>query len=372
MLPAMSHDPSQPRPAAWDEAVFTDYIGAGHVLGRTMDAYGIWELAGGPPIRRFALTNEGWADAWRTYQELEAPVAPIPPSTWQRGHPIRLGRMRAGQVIGGAFRLYRMYFATLLGVVAPVMLGFYAIVVYVNWATARPVVLQGFRGVEVPEWVNLVTNLLYAAVTQFVTAAAAKTVVDAFRGRETTLATAYRFALPLIFPVGWVFILLIVVMILPLLPGVLLSVGAAGTRGAGLAVVAVLAMAAGAVVSLVLAIRLVFSSLAVVLEGHRGGRALARSWRLSKGVAWRIFGVLILTFLIILAVQLVVLIPLIIPIASGGTEFTRANLAVINAANGLVATVLTPLFSVVTILLYADARLRKEEPDPERLWAAVP
>lgn len=372
MLAAMADGRSQPRPGAWEGAVFTDYIGARHVLGRTAEAYAIWELAGGGPVRLFGLTNEGWAEAWRTYQELEAPVAPIPPSAWQRDHPIRLGPMRAGQVIGGAFRLYRMYFATLLGVVAPVMLGFYAIVVYANWATARPVSVEGFEVVQVPEWVNVVTNILYAAVTQFVTAAAAKTVVDSFRGRETSLATAYRFAFPLVFPVGWVFIILIVVLILPLLPGVFLSVAVAGDPGAGLAAVAVLAMFAGVVVSLFLAIRLVFSSLAVVLEGHRGGRALGRSWRLSKGQAWRIFGVLILAFLIILGVQLVVLIPLLIPIASGATEITRANLAVINAANGLVATVLTPFFSVVTILLYADARIRKEEPDPERLWAAVP
>ncbi|HEX2030023.1 MAG TPA: glycerophosphoryl diester phosphodiesterase membrane domain-containing protein [Actinomycetota bacterium] len=368
----MADGRGQPQLGAWEGAVFTDYIGVRHVLGRTADAYGIWPLAGGTALRRFPLTHDGWADAWRAYQDLEAPVAPVPPSTWRRGHPIRLGPMRAGQVIGGAFRLYRMYFSTLLGVVAPAMLGFYAIVVYANWVTARTVSIQGFRVVEVPEWVNVVTNILYAAVTQFVTAAAAKTAVDAFRGRETTLGTAYRFAFPLIFPVGWVFILLIVVLLLPLLPGILLTVGAAGAGDAGLAAAGALAMLVGVVVALFLAIRLIFSSLAVVLEGHRGGRALRRSWRLSRGVAWRIFGVLILSFLIILGVQLVVLIPLLVPIVSGATEITRANLAVINAANGLVATLLTPFFSVVTILLYADARLRKEEPDPERLWAAVP
>ena len=52
--------------------VQVDYRGAGHVLGRTADAYAIWDIQGGPPRQTFPLSDEGWVQAWETYQRLEA------------------------------------------------------------------------------------------------------------------------------------------------------------------------------------------------------------------------------------------------------------------------------------------------------------
>jgi hypothetical protein len=60
-----------------------DYRGERSVLGRTTERYAIWDpTVGGPPIREFPLTAEGWTDAWGAFRSMEAaavdPTA-IPP-----------------------------------------------------------------------------------------------------------------------------------------------------------------------------------------------------------------------------------------------------------------------------------------------------
>jgi Phospholipase_D-nuclease N-terminal len=67
------------RPPAYPGAVSIDYRGVRYALGRTNEAYVIWDsAAGGAPVRSYALTQEGWQQAWAAYyQELEgAPPAP--------------------------------------------------------------------------------------------------------------------------------------------------------------------------------------------------------------------------------------------------------------------------------------------------------
>jgi hypothetical protein len=67
------------RPPAYAGAVSIDYRGVRYALGRTEQAYVIWDsAAGGAPVRLYPLTQEGWQQAWTAYyQELEG--APPPP-----------------------------------------------------------------------------------------------------------------------------------------------------------------------------------------------------------------------------------------------------------------------------------------------------
>lgn len=52
-------------------AVAVDYTGRGFGLGRTADAYAIWDLAaGGSPIRTFPLHPSSWPEAWAAFHEL--------------------------------------------------------------------------------------------------------------------------------------------------------------------------------------------------------------------------------------------------------------------------------------------------------------
>jgi hypothetical protein len=54
-------------------AVSVDYTGQGFGLGRTTDAYAIWDLgAGGPPIRTFPLDPTAWPEAWAEFHALQS------------------------------------------------------------------------------------------------------------------------------------------------------------------------------------------------------------------------------------------------------------------------------------------------------------
>lgn len=52
-----------------------DYRGSRFALGRTQDAYAIWRMEGGAPVRTFPLTDESWPDAWLTFQAWDAATA---------------------------------------------------------------------------------------------------------------------------------------------------------------------------------------------------------------------------------------------------------------------------------------------------------
>jgi hypothetical protein len=71
------------RAPAYAGARSIDFRGVRYALGRTDQAYVIWDsAAGGSPVRSYPLTEEGWRQAWKAYyEELEgAPPQPPPPA----------------------------------------------------------------------------------------------------------------------------------------------------------------------------------------------------------------------------------------------------------------------------------------------------
>jgi hypothetical protein len=107
----------------------------------------------------------------------------------------------------------------------------------------------------------------------------------------------------------------------------------------------------------------------VVLEGYGPANALRRSWRLVRRSFWRIFGILLLTVLIVAVASAVLQVPFSIAasLAGGSGQLfglmgTRTVTAVIIAAVGnIVAGAVTrPISAGVTVLLYLDMRMRKE------------
>jgi hypothetical protein len=53
-------------------AVAVDHRGRRYALGRTSEAYAVWALSGGPPVRTFPQEDQHWAAAWQVFQDLEA------------------------------------------------------------------------------------------------------------------------------------------------------------------------------------------------------------------------------------------------------------------------------------------------------------
>jgi len=211
--------------------------------------------------------------------------------------------------------------------------------------------------------VVVLSLVLNAALTGMLSAVIGRGVL----GRTTGLRAAWRAGrigsvlgaalLLMLFAIGVAMPLIVVVVLLAAL---------------NLAPVAALLTVLGSIGALVfeilLAVRLSLTLPAVVLERLSPGVAIKRSWQLTRGSFWRMFGILLLTLLIVIVATYVLVIPFEIlgGVAGGGFGMfgapTASGTALIIAAVGsiLAATVTWPVFVGVNVLLYVDLRIRRE------------
>lgn len=107
---------------------------------------------------------------------------------------------------------------------------------------------------------------------------------------------------------------------------------------------------------------------ALILEGQSVTKSLRRSWDLVKGSWWRIFGILLLTYIIAGIVGQILEIPF-ASIAGGGLgalgadearQLTTSDLAWASFAGVVSSTITGPFLAGVTVLLYVDRRMRRE------------
>lgn len=155
-----------------------------------------------------------------------------------------------------------------------------------------------------------------------------------------------------------------------------LLVVALAQLGALMAIIGVLAAIPAA---LWLVARLALASSAVVLEKCGPLAALGRSWALTRGSqAWRIAGILLLSWILVTIFSLVIATPLQFGALFGleqlGMDTDVAAVPSILVSEGislLVESVATPFTAGVTALLYLDQRMRRESLDISLLQAAA-
>ena len=154
-------------------------------------------------------------------------------------------------------------------------------------------------------------------------------------------------------------------------PVVAIVVVAALLHAAPVAIIVGVVGGLGTVVFEVLVVtRLSLTLPAVVLERVSPRMAIRRSWQLSQGSFWRLFGILWLTAIVVGIAGYVVTIPFFVFEvavlgASGGLLTASASTSVavlVASAVGSVisATVTRPFSAGVSVLLYADLRMRRE------------
>jgi hypothetical protein len=187
-------------------------------------------------------------------------------------------------------------------------------------------------------------------------------------GQRVGLAEAWRAGRvgPVI---GASFLLLLISICVPL-PVVIVAVVLALLHLTPVAVlIAVLGGIASFILELLLLVRLSVTLPALVLERISPASAIKRSFDLSRGSYWRLFGILLLTRLIVGVASLVLSIPFTIfsGLAGGSGSFfsigVKATVAsvIIGAIGAIVAgTVTAPISAGVVVLLYADLRMRRE------------
>ena len=255
--------------------------------------------------------------------------------------PLQLRPMTTADIIDTAIRLYRHNFGLFLGIAAVVQLPTLvaqvasSAVISAAVATEEEVNVLAMGGVTVG-----IVVLALAAVLLYPLGQAAMTVAvsERYLGHSTSVRAAYAAAVPHYWRVLWTSVLAWLAIyggfFLCVIPGIWLG------------------------------IRLLLApSVTVVLEGRWGSAGLSRSWRLTEGNFWSIFGTMAVLVLMVMVATYGVITPVAILMGAGLASDPSSMTTYQVVTQSLAATmqmVLAPLWMLGIVLVYYDLRIRKE------------
>ncbi|MGW9453760.1 hypothetical protein [Streptomyces sp. NPDC055632] len=228
--------------------------------------------------------------------------------------------------------------------------------------------------------IGLGPDTLVSLVALLISSALLAVVVSrAVLGRPVSLGAAWQEARPRLLQLLGLTLLIAAmgagIMLVGLLPGLLVG----GPPGVLLIVLGGLG---ALVLNVWLIIRFSLASPALMLE--RGGvvQSLKRSAKLVRGSWWRIFGITLLTQLLIILFTLIISIPFVVigfvvdgealsSLSSGSAETFGWPFLIATGIGGVITSAVTyPISAGVTVLLYVDQRIRREALDLELIRAA--
>jgi hypothetical protein len=290
-----------------------------------------------------------------------------------------------GELLDGAFTLYRRNFLLLVAIAAVVQVPFALIQLLFfelsgvgdRVSSLRNIVSSGTaQGGLTPDQSSQLSNDLgtfvayyglvfvvqYLVVYPLSLAATTSAVSARYLDQSATVGSSYRAALS-----RWRSIIALVLsLVLIVAGGVAVSALLSVLTGA-VALFAVGALASF-VVYLVLLVRAAVGPQSVVLERLGGWAGIRRSWQLTTGSAWRTFGILLLLGIIQVIAANVIVLPLDAAIAR--TE-PATQLLISQVGAAVTAVFVAPITLVTLTLLYYDLRIRREGFDIEMLAASL-
>ncbi|MEU7167032.1 glycerophosphoryl diester phosphodiesterase membrane domain-containing protein [Streptomyces morookaense] len=299
---------------------------------------------------------------------------------------IPLRPLALGELLEGAFTTMRRYWRTLAGVSLAVAAG----TQLVETAVTRPWLgkLQDLQSlqeqgetVSVQKLLNAlagtfgglaVTGLIGLAGSIVATAMFTAVVSRAILGRPMTAREAWQEARPRL--AGMAGLLVLVPLLITgvflacLLPGLIIAV--AGTESAGVPFMFV-GILVGAVLAVSLWIRYSLAVPALILEKQGVIDSMRRSAKLVRGSWGRIFGVVIVSSMLVFVFSTAVQIPgeaIRMILTQDATSWPAVIIAGIGAV--IASTIALPFMAAVTALLYTDQRIRRESLDLELARAA--
>ena len=307
--------------------------------------------------------------------------------------------MSIGDLFDAAFRLYRRHFLTFIGIVAllQVPMAIIQILAQIPYAqalqrfTTRPPILRpGATPFDFFPWremlpyygvLILLSVVQYLVVYNLMTGALANAISRSYLGQPVSIIGAYSLG-------GRRIGSLIAASLAPFLLGLVLALVGAGCAIAALStmgvrpgqdsniplvIVAVLGMF-GLILLLIAAalliyVRLLLATQAIVLEGRGPLEGLLRSWRLVGQSFWRTLGIVVLVFIFAYIIALIVQLPALAVLALTGAMFSNITLyqTISVLVSYLVMILILPLQFAIFTLLYYDLRVRKEGYDMEVL-----
>ncbi|MEU6882584.1 hypothetical protein [Streptomyces sp. NPDC046712] len=222
--------------------------------------------------------------------------------------------------------------------------------------------------------------ILILLMATLVSAALLTVVVSrAVLGRPVSIGAAWQEARPRLPHLLGLTLLLpamsAAIVFVAMLPGILLGDATGGA-------LVVLGALAGLVVVVWLMVRFSLSSPALMLERQGIIQSMKRSAKLVQGSWWRIFGITLLTQLLLFLVAMIIAIPFAIiaitvdgegfsGLISGSTPEFGWSFLIITGIGGVITNAITyPISAGVTVLLYVDQRIRREALDLELARAA--
>ncbi|MEU1124365.1 glycerophosphoryl diester phosphodiesterase membrane domain-containing protein [Streptomyces sp. NPDC005899] len=336
----------------------------------------------------------------------DGPGAPPPPPGWGGMPPgggwggpplaakpgvIPLRPLGVGEILDGAVSTMRSHWRTVLGVSLTVSVITEVVVLLVQrYLMPEPtsvdpdaVGAEALRQATESMQSQLVSSapaaLLAMIATLFTTSVLTVVVSRSVLGRTVTLSEAFSEARPRLLPLLGLTLLLSLlsaaIMAVGLLPGMLLG----GDAGIALAAVG---FVAACVIALWLMVRFTLAAPALMLERQPVLTSLRRSAKLVRGSWWRIFGILALTYLLVIVVTLIIAVPfgiVAVTVDSDGLSEFLSNdspdfgwpfLVITGIGEVIVSTLTYPFTAGVIALLYIDRRIRREALDLELARAA--
>lgn len=297
------------------------------------------------------------------------------PGGWRAPHadaptpgPVPVRPMTLGELLDAAFKLLRADFGALLLAVGAVVIPTQVLltVLSANFSTDLLATLEtnpeAFDSVLDDVWTTLPGVVLAGVLSEVLLLLAAAAVIRIGAARylggserpADALRVAGRRALTLIGSRLLVGLLLFAIVAVPTAVGI---VGAA-TEVTAVAVVGFVAVVPAVLLAVHLYTAFLLSVPVIMLEGAGAVASLRRSRRLVRGRWWPVFGIFLVANLVVGFVGL----------AAGGVfQAFGAGFAtewygwVLTGIGTILASLLTePIIALVTLLLYADARIRKE------------
>ena len=312
--------------------------------------------------------------------------APVPPSWQPSPQPgvVPLRPLVLGDLFDGTFRAVRSNPAVMFGFSVLVMAVVSLVSAVIEWLTSGSLLasLDDPQGALTGEdsltqvasqlsgalTGTLGTSVLTMLATILVTGVLALSVADAVLGKVTDLGDAWTRVKPRILPlVGWTilsalivsvaFFLVLALFAIPLI----LTLSGGNTPGAGSVLILVLGVLVALLVTLFLSTRLLFGSVALVLEEIGPLAALRRSWTLTGPSFWRVLGRMVLITLVTAAATGVIAGAVSI---LGGVVMVLGDQAfgsaLVTFLSGTVSGFVIPIAAAFETLMYLDERMRQE------------
>jgi len=263
--------------------------------------------------------------------------------------------MGVGEILDGAFTIYRRHFITFL-----------ALGVIVLWL---PVVLTIYAQLAGPEQHPFI--LILAAILQYfagllLTAGVIRVISDFYLGREARLTQALSLGAQKVWPLfvvglGKGVILGLIVFMLGIMAAI--SIPMLTRTGAVGAVVALALLAAACWLAAFVACGYGVTTQVVVLEPLGSSfDAFGRSWDLTRGRKLKVLGLALVAFILVGVPSAG------IGALAGILRFTSASwAAVLLVLAAVLPVMLTPVLPCVFTLMYYDLRVRREAFDLELL-----